>query len=244
MSKDLAIEISHLFKTYRDADRPAVNDLSLSVEQGDFFGLLGANGAGKTTTLSILCGLIKSSSGEVRLFDKDVNTQLKEIKPMIGVVPQEYALYPELTALENLQFFGGVYGLEKKQIAEQIEGMTDILQVKDLLNKRIARMSGGEKRRFNLMAGLLHRPKLLFLDEPTVGIDVKSQQIIIDFLRELNREGMTIIYTSHLMAEAETLCNHVAVMVQGRKLCDGCPSALVAEAGVANLHELCLNLMK
>ena len=105
-------------------------------------------------------------------------------------------------------------------------------------------MSGGEKRRFNLMAGLLHRPKLLFLDEPTVGIDVKSQQIIIDFLRELNREGMTIIYTSHLMAEAEMLCNHVAVMVQGRKLCDGCPSALVAEAGVANLHELCLNLMK
>lgn len=238
-----AINIEHLYKTYRGSDRPAVDDLNLQVAEGEFFGLLGANGAGKTTTLSILCGLLSSTQGTVEVAGLDVRTQMKEIRPLIGVVPQEYALYPELTAAENLKVFGGLYDLEKTVLKQRVAELAAIMEVEDQMDQRVAHLSGGQKRRFNLMAGLLHQPRILFLDEPTVGIDVKSQQTIIDYLKQLHRQGTTIIYTSHLMAEAESLCTRVAIMNGGRLMATGSPIELLAQNGNASLHDLCLTLI-
>lgn len=238
-----AINIEHLYKTYRGTDKPAVDDLSLSVDEGEFFGLLGANGAGKTTTLSILCGLRHYTQGRVEVVGKDVAREMRDIRPLIGVVPQEYALYPELTATENLDVFGGIYGIDKATLKQRIAELADTLNVNDLMKQRIGHMSGGQKRRFNLMAGLLHQPKILFLDEPTVGIDVKSQQTIIDYLKYLHQQGTTIIYTSHLMQEAETLCTRVAIMNQGKLVAAGAPKQLLEQHGAASLHDLCLTLI-
>lgn len=238
-----AILIKHLYKTYRGCGKPAVADLSLSIEKGEFFGLLGANGAGKTSTLSILCGLRGYTDGVVEVNGMDVARQIHRIRPLIGVVPQEYALYPELTALENLKVFGGVYGLPEKVLAERIRSLCQTLGVGDLLQQRIQHLSGGQKRRFNLIAGLLHQPQILFLDEPTVGIDVKSQQVITDYLKVLHGQGTTIVYTSHLMQEAESLCTRVAVMNQGSIVALGSPQELVLRHGCASLHDVCLKLI-
>lgn len=238
-----AIKIEHLYKTYRGTDKPAVDDLSLKVDDGEFFGLLGANGAGKTTTLSILCGLRHYTQGRVEVAGKDVARQMDAIRPLIGVVPQEYALYPELTAAENLKVFGGIYGIGKSDLKQRIDELAETLDVADQMNQRIGHLSGGQKRRFNLMAGLLHQPKILFLDEPTVGIDVKSQQTIIDYLRQLHQQGTTIIYTSHLMQEAESLCTRVAIMNQGRLVAAGAPCQLQEQHQATSLHDLCLTLI-
>lgn len=165
------------------------------------------------------------------------------IRPLIGVVPQEYALYPELTAAENLKVFGGIYGIGKSDLKQRIDELAETLNVADQMNQRIGHLSGGQKRRFNLMAGLLHQPKILFLDEPTVGIDVKSQQTIIDYLRQLHQQGTTIIYTSHLMQEAESLCTRVAIMNQGRLVAAGAPCQLLEQHQATSLHDLCLTLI-
>lgn len=238
-----AIKIEHLYKTYRGTDRPAVDDLCLTIGEGEFFGLLGANGAGKTTTISILCGLRHYAQGKVEVEGYDVASQMEKIRPLIGVVPQEYALYPELTAAENLKIFGGLYGIDKTDLKARIEELATRLEVEPEMDRRIAHLSGGQKRRFNLMAGLLHRPQILFLDEPTVGIDVKSQQTIIDYLQQLHQGGTTIIYTSHLMAEAENLCTRIGFMNQGKLLATGSPQELIAQNQSESLHDLCLTLI-
>lgn len=238
-----SINIEHLYKTYRGNDKPAVDDLNLQVAEGEFFGLLGANGAGKTTTLSILCGLRHYSQGKVEVAGLDVAKDMDKIRPQIGVVPQEYALYPELTAVENLKVFGGIYGLTKSELKQRVDELSQTLNVENELDKRIGHLSGGQKRRFNLIAGLLHQPRILFLDEPTVGIDVRSQQTIIDHLRQLHASGTTIVYTSHLMQEAETLCTRVAIMNQGKLVAAGAPGELLAQHQSASLHELCLTLI-
>lgn|SRR5574344_39890 len=238
------IEIKHLYKTYTGNDRPAVADLCLSVAEGEIFGLLGANGAGKTTTLSILCGLRQYNAGEVNIAGHAVNTDMEAIKPLIGVVPQDFALYPELTAEENLKIFGGLYGLERKLLADRIGNLLSIFSLYDCRQRRISQYSGGMKRRVNLIAGLLHHPRLLFLDEPTVGIDVKSRHVIIDNLLKTNAEGCTLVYTSHLMEEAETLCRHVALMQDGRLIAEGDPKQLVADKNATSLDDLCMTLLK
>lgn len=238
-----AISIEHLYKTYRGNDKPAVDDLSLQVNEGEFFGLLGANGAGKTTTLSILCGLRHYTQGRVNVSGFDVATQMDAIRPLIGVVPQEYALYPELTSEENLKIFGGIYGLSKKDLNQRIDELCETLSVSNELKQRTGHLSGGQKRRFNLIAGLLHQPRILFLDEPTVGIDVKSQQVITDYLKRLHQQGTTIIYTSHLMQEAEDLCTRVAIMNQGKLVENGSAAELTTRHQCASLHEVCLKLI-
>lgn len=221
------IEIRKLTKKYKGSDEPAIDSISFDIEENEIFGLLGPNGAGKTTTISILCGLFKPDSGDVKIGGLNLHTDLEKILHIIGVVPQEIALYPTLTARENLTFFGNMYGLRGKELHDRIEENLVTFGLEKFGNKKISTYSGGMKRRVNLIAGLLHRPRILFLDEPTVGIDVQSRNVILCFLQELKRTGTTIIYTSHYMEEAENLCSRVAIMDRGHIIATGKPTDLV-----------------
>ena len=231
------IDIQGLTKCYRNADENAVDNLSLQINQSEIFGLLGPNGAGKTTTISILCNQITANSGKVYIEGKSLNTDRENIKKIIGVVPQEIALYPKLTAYENLRFFGNMYGLSGNDLQDRISSSASIFGLEHKLNNKIGTFSGGMKRRVNLIAGILHKPKILFLDEPTVGIDVQSKNVIIEHLQSLNRnEGTTIVYTSHLMDEAERFCTHIAILDMGKIIAEGKPKQLIKE------HPSCNNL--
>jgi ABC-2 type transport system ATP-binding protein len=232
------ITIRNLHKTYRGATHPSVDGLTVQVERGMFFGLLGPNGAGKTTTISILCGLRSYDSGEVTVGGFDVRREMRHVKPLTGVVPQDIALYPELTVGENLRFFGRMYPTASHELNERIASYLEDFGLTAHRRKNVGQLSGGMKRQVNLIAALLHRPSLLFLDEPTVGVDVHSRRAIIENLQNLHRRGMTIVYTSHDMKEAEQLCTHVALMNHGRIVCEGAPRKLTGEAGVASLEEL------
>ena len=233
-----AISIRDLHKTYAGASHPSVDGLSMSVEQGMFFGLLGPNGAGKTTTISILCGLRSYDAGEVMIQGLNVGRDMSRIKQLIGVVPQDIALYPELTPEENLRFFGGMYRLSSHELNERIDTYLKDFGLMMHRSKKVGQLSGGMKRQINLIAALLHKPALLFLDEPTVGVDVHSRQIIVENLLSLHAAGMTIVYTSHDMKEAEQLCSHVALMNHGSIVSRGVPERLIEEVAVASLEEL------
>jgi len=223
------IEIRDLVKIYKGSDEAAIKSISIDIYPNEIFGLLGPNGAGKTTTISILCGLFPPTSGSVQIGGMDIHNNLNEIKQIVGVVPQEIALYPTLTARENLVFYGNMYGLKGKMLKDRIEEYIAVFHLEKFANKLISRYSGGMKRRVNLLAGLLHKPRILFLDEPTVGVDVQSRVVILEYLKEINKSGTTIIYTSHYMEEAENLCTRVAIMDQGTIISQGDPKKLVAE---------------
>ena len=235
---DPVIHIQNLHKTYRRTSHPSVADLSLQVEKGMFFGLLGPNGAGKTTTISILCGLLTYDAGLVMIHGLDVQRKMTDIKPLIGIVPQDIALYPELTVVENLQFFGGMYGLSSAELNRRIENYLLDFGLMSHSGMKVNCLSGGMKRQVNLIAALLHRPELLFLDEPSVGMDVHSRLTIVEKLQTLHRNGMTIVYTSHDMKEAEQLCTYVALMNNGQIVCEGVQNEIIAEASVSSLEEL------
>jgi ABC-2 type transport system ATP-binding protein len=238
------IEITNLIKTFPNGDFKAVDGLNLEVKKGEVFGLLGPNGAGKTTTISILCGLITPSHGDVIIHNHSLSSGLEEVKKIIGVVPQEMALYPALTAKENLRFFGKLYGLKGLELDAKIDDWLDKFGLKHKANKRVSTFSGGMQRRVNLIAGLLHDPKILFLDEPTVGIDVQSRNVIVEHLKEINlNKGITIIYTSHHMDEAEHLCNKIAIIDNGKKISEGSPAELLAtHEGCSKLEDIFLKL--
>jgi ABC-2 type transport system ATP-binding protein len=234
------IEIKNLYKTYKGSTEPAVNNLSLNIEKGEIFGLLGPNGAGKTTIISILCGLRNFNSGELHICNYSVKNEIEKIKPLIGVVPQDIALYPTLTAYENLKIFGGIYGLTKKELNKRMDELLHIFGLEKNKNRYISRYSGGMKRRVNLIAGLLHRPQLLFLDEPTIGIDVQSRHALLENLKEINNTGTTIIYTSHHLSEAESFCTSVALIDDGQIICQGKPHHLITQHEVETLEKLFL----
>lgn len=229
MSESPIIEIRELTKRYKGNDIPAINSLSLDINRGEIFGLLGPNGAGKTTTISILCGLFPPTKGSVQIDGMDIHAHINQIKRIIGVVPQDIALYPTLTARENLTFFGNMYGLRGKSLKEKIDGYLEEFGLSNHANKMVSKYSGGMKRRVNFIAGLLHDPKVIFLDEPTVGIDVQSRLEILTYLKNINKKGTTIIYTSHYMEEAENLCSRVAIIDRGSIISLGNPKELVAE---------------
>jgi ABC-2 type transport system ATP-binding protein len=229
MSDSPIIEIRQLTKFYKGSEEPALDSVSLTIFSNEIFGLLGPNGAGKTTAISILCGLFSPSSGEVIIDGFNLKSEKEKIKQIIGVVPQELALYPTLTARENLTFFGNMYGLHGKPLKEKIAHSLSVFGLEKHANRKIANYSGGMKRRVNLIAGLLHDPKILFLDEPTVGIDVQSRIVILDYLKEINKNRTTIIYTSHYMEEAEHLCSRVAILDRGKVISLGIPSQLLAD---------------
>lgn len=238
-----AIEIRDLVKIYKGSDEPALNGVSLVVPEGDIFGLLGPNGAGKTTTINILCGILSATSGSVKVSGMEYGRNAEEIKQIVGVAPQDIALYPSLTARENLEFIGSMYGLKGKRLKERISQCLTIFGLEKFGSRLIRSYSGGMKRRINLIAGILHQPRILFLDEPTAGIDVQSRMVIIEYLKKLNEEGTTIIYTSHYMEEAEILCSLIAIIDNGKIITQGRPPELIgSQPGYTNLESIFLHI--
>ncbi len=210
------LKVNKLNKSY--GKKKVLNNISLEVEQGDIFGLIGPNGAGKSTLIQIVSGLLVADSGNVELFGMNYKNDEIGIKEKLGLVPQELALYEELTAKDNLEYFGRMYGLKGKVLKERIEYVMNIIGLDMKDKKLVKKYSGGMKRRLNLGCSVLHKPELLILDEPTVGVDAQSRNNIFDFLREISKEGTTIIYTSHYMEEVETLCNKIFIIDLGEEI--------------------------
>jgi len=221
------IDITGLTKIYHGGQRPALDDLALSVPAGRFFGLLGPNGAGKSTLISILCGVLAPTRGAVRVAGGDP----RAVRAEIGLVPQELALYPTLTARENLEFFGRMQGLRGERLRRRIDTCLGIARLADRADQRAETYSGGLKRRLNLVIGLIHEPRLLILDEPTVGIDPQSRHFIHESLRALHAAGLTLVYSTHYMEEAEQLCDDLAIIDHGRILARGTVAELLRRHG-------------
>lgn len=236
------IEIQSLYKTYNRAIEPSVKNLNLSFGEGKICGLLGPNGAGKTTSISIICGLIKNYEGIVRVFGFDPQKDSEQIKRKIGVVPQQIALFPTLSAEENFRYIAALYGIKSNKQKEIIAYFLNEFGLYSHRDKAIQHYSGGMKRRANIIAALLHDPDLLILDEPTAGVDVQSRNMIIQFLKNFNARGKSIIYTSHLLDEAQQLCNEVAIIDNGELVIQGIPDVLIREKNSRNLEELFLSL--
>lgn len=231
-----AISIKGLLHQYQGVVQPAVNHLDLTISKGAFYGLLGPNGAGKTTTISIISGILKSNSGSVQILGKDWKSDAKSIKKSIGLVPQEIALYDTMTAVENLKFFGTMLGLDSKSITTKTNELMNEFGLSEHKNKLLQNYSGGMKRRVNLMVALMHDPEILILDEPTVGIDVHSRHMINTYLKGLNENGMTIVYTSHQLDETEKLCDQVCIIDNGQLLVEGKTADLVSDGQSLHHH--------
>lgn len=237
------IKIVSLSKKYKNAEMYSLENFTLSVNEGQIFGLLGPNGAGKTTLISILCGLVAPTSGHFSVNNLIYEANANDIKKIIGVVPQEYALYQTLTARENLMYFGSMYGLKGKNLRNKVTESLDFLGLLKYADKKIETFSGGMKRRVNLIAGILHNPKILFLDEPTVGVDVQSKNSIIEYLKKLNKNGTTIIYTSHHLSEAQDFCTEIAIIDRGIIYAQGTPNDLInAKSNARNLEDVFISL--
>lgn len=222
-----AIAIHNLRKTYKGGWSPALDGLSLTVRKGQIMGLLGPNGAGKTTSINIMCGLVSPDTGTATIFGKDCVKDTLAIRAMIGVVPQQIAMFANLTAWENFRYIGRLYGLSEKDITQRAGDLLHRLGLDNHADKRIGRYSGGMKRRANIIASLLHQPEMIILDEPTAGVDVQSRAMILDFLKEYNQQGKTIVYTSHLMEEAEQICDEVVIIDEGKFVINGSPKELI-----------------
>jgi ABC-2 type transport system ATP-binding protein len=222
------IRVHQVSKRYKGNSHFSLEKLQLDVQEGAIFGLLGPNGAGKTTLIHMLCGMIQPSEGFVELMGMQYATNRSAIQHQIGVVPQEYALYPTLSATENLYYFGSLFDLPKAELKHRIaEGLEEV-GLSSFADKPIERFSGGMKRRINLLAGLLHQPKILFLDEPTVGVDVQSKEVILQLLKRLNEQnGTTILYTSHHLNEAQHFCTEIAIIDHGKVITQGAPQQLI-----------------
>ena len=218
-----------LHKAYGDVK--AVDGISLQVARGEVFGLLGPNGAGKTTAISMLTGLLEPTEGKITVDGLDLETHTNEVKAKLGLVPQELALYPTLSARQNLEFFGRIYGLKGKELRQRVDEVLAMIGLTERADEAIEDYSGGMKRRVNIGAGLLHKPKMLFLDEPTVGVDPQSRNAIFEGVEELNRAGMSVIYTTHYMEEAQRLCHRVAIVDLGEIIALDTPTALIRSLG-------------
>lgn len=199
----------------------AVNKISFSIKKGEIFGLLGPNGAGKSTIIKILSTLLKSDSGSVFINGKEINTNSDECKKIIGVVPQEIALYEDFSAYDNLMFWGELNGVSKADLKQKIPEILGLIDLEDRKSDLLKTYSGGMKRRINIAAALLHNPKILFMDEPTTGVDPQSRNKIFDIIETLNAKGMTVVYTTHYMEEVERLCNNIAIIDKGKIIAQG-----------------------
>jgi ABC-2 type transport system ATP-binding protein len=237
------VHLEHLTKQYIKSNKPAVSSLSLEIPEGAVFGLLGPNGAGKSTTVMILCGLMRPDSGTVTVMGENMLEQGTLLRKKIGVAPQEIALFPSLTAYENLFYFGRMYGLPTRFIREQIDKYLQVFGLTEKAKKHVHTFSGGMKRRLNLIAALLHQPKLVILDEPTAGVDVQSRNLILDFLMDLKAQGTTIIYSSHVLEEAERICSHLSIIDEGQIVTTGTRAAVMqAHPDCKNLEQIFLKL--
>lgn len=226
------LQVENLVKRF--GINTAVGGVSFEVREGTSFGLLGPNGAGKSTTISMICGLLTPDDGSVNVGGYDVQKQPLEARRVMGVVPQDIALYPTLSARENLRFWGQLYDLKGKELNSRIDEVLEIAGLKDRQKERIQTFSGGMKRRINIAASLLHRPRLLIMDEPTVGIDPQSRNHILESVRQLNAAGLTVVYTSHYMEEVEYLCQEVAIVDHGKLIAQGALAEVSRMAGTAS----------
>ncbi|MET3547344.1 ABC-2 type transport system ATP-binding protein [Paenibacillus favisporus] len=199
----------------------AVDNMSLTVREGEIFGFLGANGAGKSTTINMVSSLLRPSSGEIRILDRDITKQSRFAKLNLGIVPQDLAIYEDMTAYENVSFFAGLYGLRGTQLKERTEEALEFVGLSDKAKSLPKNFSGGMKRRLNIACAIAHKPKLIIMDEPTVGIDPQSRNYILTSVRNLNESGCTIIYTSHYMEEVEEICSRIAIVDHGKIIAEG-----------------------
>ncbi|MFH1436807.1 MAG: ABC transporter ATP-binding protein, partial [Pseudomonadota bacterium] len=229
------IKAKDLCKRYGKAKHYAVDRLNFSIGSAAIFGILGPNGAGKTTTLMMLCGLLEPSKGTIRFYRGGDPVNGREIKRMIGFVPQDLALYLKLTARENLRYFAGLYGMHGESLARRVDELLELVGLRERADELVNHYSSGMKRRLNLAVGLIHEPMIIFLDEPTVGIDPQSRNCIFESVSELKNKGATILYTTHYMEEANKLCDRIAIMDRGKILLEGRPSELVGRFGLGRL---------
>jgi ABC-2 type transport system ATP-binding protein len=213
------VKIEELVKKF--GDNVAVDNISLEIEEGEIFGLLGPNGAGKSTIINIICGLLAKERGKVEILGRDIKKEPFFAKKNIGIVPQDIAIYDDLTAYENIKFFAGLYGLRGSFLKDRVEEALEFVGLTDKAKSRPSDFSGGMKRRLNIACAIAHRPKLIIMDEPTVGIDPQSRNHILQSVRKLNEMGSTIIYTSHYMEEVEEICTRIAIIDHGKVIAEG-----------------------
>ncbi|MEJ7770054.1 MAG: ABC transporter ATP-binding protein [Chitinophagaceae bacterium] len=237
-----AVSIKKLGFRYPGQNNQVFSSLDMEVLPGERFGLFGPNGAGKTTLLNCMTGLVEFQEGSIHLLGQLVNCKKKEVNRLFGFVPQDFSFYQELTAFENLEFFGAWSGLERQQIRKRSAELLDVLGLSAVGHKQVQQFSGGMKRRVNLAIAVMHAPSILFLDEPTVGVDVQTRHAIINYLKELNRNGTTLIYTSHQLQEAEDLCEKVALIDEGKIIANDSLSRLLKEYREEGLEGLYLKV--
>ena len=237
-----AVDISNLSFRYPGNETPSFANLNLQITKGERFGLFGPNGAGKTTLMNLMTGVLSATEGNIMLNGIKVGAHKNRVNKLFGFVPQDFSFYQELSPAENLEFFGAWYGLNRKQISQKTTELLQIMGLEDVRDKPVGQFSGGMKRRVNLAIGVIHNPGILFLDEPTVGVDVQTRHAIINYLLELNKNGTTLIYTSHQLNEAEDLCNHVALMDKGQIMAHDTLDGLLKKHRQPGLEELFLNL--
>lgn len=231
------IEVKNVVKRFED--KLILDSISFNIEEGDIYGLIGPNGAGKTTLINIMIGLLKADSGEILAGGYSIDKEPLKVKEQIGLVPQELALMESVSAYDNLEFFGALYGLKGKLLKERIEEALEVIGLKDKRKEKVKKFSGGMKRRLNIAAAIMHKPKILIMDEPTVGIDPQSRNNIFEFTKRINKEnGTTVIYISHYMEEIECLCNNLFIMDLGREVASGSKGkikSLIGENDKVNL---------
>ncbi len=236
----MVIVIDNLIKRFEDVT--AVDGLSLEVEKGELFGLLGPNGAGKTTTINVLCGLLEPTSGSISVGGYDVRKEPSKVKELIGVSPQDTAVFSYLTGRENVELFGSLHAMPKEKLKKSTEGLLRKLALLEDANRRVGKYSAGMKRRINLIMALVHNPEIAFLDEPTVAMDVQSRHAVWDFIKELKKQGKTVILTTHYMEEAEELCDRVGIIDYGKLIALGSPKQLKDKFKAKNLEEVFIQL--
>lgn len=237
-----ALRIQNLGFAYPREMKPCFSNLNLEVRQGERFGLFGPNGAGKTTLMNCMTGLLGFQEGSIQLLGKEIGQQKKSINRYFGFVPQDFSFYQELSPSENLAFFGAWSGMGKTEIKNKTTELLEVLDLTAVRNKKVGEFSGGMKRRVNLAIGVIHNPEILFLDEPTVGVDVHTRHAIINYLRKLNEAGTTLIYTSHQLSEAEELCNKVALIADGKIIAHDTLPQLLIDHKEDGLEGLFINL--
>lgn len=238
----LAVDIQNLGFRYPGNAEVSFANLNLQIKKGERFGLFGPNGAGKTTLMSLMTGLLQADEGSIALLGHKVGHQKREVNKLFGFVPQDFSFYQELSPAENLDFFGAWAGLDQQQIKQRTDELLTILGLADVRDKAVEKFSGGMKRRVNLAIGVIHNPQVLFLDEPTVGVDVQTRHAIMSYLRTLNESGTTLIYTSHQLNEAEDLCQHIALIDGGQIITQGDIDDVLKEHSQESLEQLFINL--
>ena len=237
---EMEIVIENLTKRFGDVT--AVDGLSLEVGKGELFGLLGPNGAGKTTIINILCGLLEPTSGSVVVGGHDVRREPGKVKELIGVCPQDTAVYPYLTGMENVELFGNLHAMPKEKLKKNVDELLGKMGLVEDAKRQVGKYSGGMRRRINLIMALVHDPEIAFLDEPTVAMDPQSRRAVWDFIRELKKQGKTVILTTHYMEEAEELCDRVGIIDHGKLISLGAPEQLKDKYETKNLEEVFIQL--